>query len=173
MKTVFLSDAHLKGPGYAGHEKLMHFFDRLRGRGGTGSGGISAGTLTLDHLVIAGDFFDFWFGRGDAIYPGFRPIVDRMVALKQEGVRISLCEGNHDFFLTDYFSINLGSTFIRIGPNSILTVSGFSFPTGIPWTGATGNIWLCGDFFGAPLRAVCSGCFPSSCCGDWPVSGRR
>ncbi len=104
MKTVFLSDAHLKGPGYAGHEKLMHFFDRLRGRGGTGSGESATGTLTLDHLIIAGDFFDFWFARGDAIYPGFRPVVDRMVALKQEGVRISLCEGNHDFFLTDYFS---------------------------------------------------------------------
>ena len=108
MKTVFLSDAHLKGPGYAGHEKLMHFFDRLRGRGGTGRGKIAFDTLTLDHLVIAGDFFDFWFGRGDAIYPGFRPVVDQMVALKREGVRISLCEGNHDFFLADYFSHRLG-----------------------------------------------------------------
>lgn len=108
MKTVFLSDAHLKGPGYAGHEKLVHFFDRLRGRGGTGSGEIAAGILTLDHLVIAGDFFDFWFGRGDAIYPGFRPVVDRIVALKLEGVRISLCEGNHDFFLAEYFSRRLG-----------------------------------------------------------------
>jgi UDP-2,3-diacylglucosamine hydrolase len=108
MKTVFLSDAHLKGPGYAGQVKLMRFFDRLRGRVWTGSGGSATGILTLDHLVIAGDFFDFWFERGDAIYPGFQPIVDRMVALKQEGVRISLCEGNHDFFLADYFSRKLG-----------------------------------------------------------------
>ena len=108
MKTVFLSDTHLKGPGYAGHEKLIQFFDRLRGRGGTGSGEIANGTLTLDHLVIAGDFFDFWFGRGDAIYPGFRPVVDRMIALKREGVRIGLCEGNHDFYLYDYFSRRLG-----------------------------------------------------------------
>ena len=108
MKTVFLSDVHLKGPGYAGHETLMHFFDRLRGREGTGSEKIASDTLTLDHLVIAGDFFDFWFGRGDAIYPGFRPVVDRIIALKQEGIRISLCEGNHDFFLTDYFSHGLG-----------------------------------------------------------------
>jgi UDP-2,3-diacylglucosamine hydrolase len=108
MKTVFLSDTHLKGPGYAGHEKLIQFFDRLQGRGGTGSGEIANGTLTLDHLVIAGDFFDFWFGRGDTIYPGFRPVVDRMIALKREGVRISLCEGNHDFYLSNYFSHRLG-----------------------------------------------------------------
>lgn len=107
MKTVFLSDAHLKGSGYASHVKLMHFFDRLRGREGTDSREIVASTLILDHLVIAGDFFDFWFGRGDAIYPGFRPVVDRMVDLKREGVRISLCEGNHDFSLADYFSRKL------------------------------------------------------------------
>jgi UDP-2,3-diacylglucosamine hydrolase len=108
MNTVFLSDAHLQGSGYTGHEKIMHFFNRLRGRGGTDNGRINAGILIVDHLVIAGDFFDFWLGRGDAIYPGFQPVVNRMVVLKQEGVRISLCEGNHDFFLTDYFSRKLG-----------------------------------------------------------------
>lgn len=108
MKAVFLSDVHLKEPEGADYERLMHFFDRLRGRQGSGCGEISDATLTLDQLVIAGDFFDFWFSKGDAIYPGFRPTVDRMVALKQEGVRISLCEGNHDFFLMDYFSSKLG-----------------------------------------------------------------
>jgi len=108
MKAVFLSDVHLKNPKGADYERLIYFFDRLRGRRGSGSEEISDATLTLDQLVIAGDFFDFWFSKGEAIYPGFRPIVDRMVALKQEGVRISLCEGNHDFFLTDYFTRKLG-----------------------------------------------------------------
>ncbi len=108
MRAIFISDAHLKGPGDAAHEKLIRLFDRLRGRGHTGGKAISADTFTIDHLVIAGDFFDFWFGRGDAIYPGFRTMVDRIAALKQEGVRISLCEGNHDFFLMDYFSSKLG-----------------------------------------------------------------
>lgn len=108
MKTVFLSDVHLKGPEYPGHAKLIRFFDRIRGREGTGRGEIAAGTLILDHLVVAGDLFDFWFERGGVIYPGFRPVVDRMVALKQAGIRISLCEGNHDFSLADYFSRQLG-----------------------------------------------------------------
>ncbi len=63
MKTVFLSDVHLKGPEYPGHVKLIHFFDRLRGAEGPGSKKIAAGTLTLDHLVIAGDLFDFWFAE--------------------------------------------------------------------------------------------------------------
>ena len=108
MKTVFLSDVHLKGPGDAGHKKIEHFFNRLRGRGGWEYRESAPGTLTLDQLVIAGDFFDFWFEREGAIYPAFRPVVDRLIALKQEGVRICLCEGNHDFFLGDYFSRKLG-----------------------------------------------------------------
>jgi UDP-2,3-diacylglucosamine hydrolase len=108
MKVVFLADVHLKDPQGADYERLISFFDRLRGRRGSSSGEISDATLTLDQLVIAGDFFDFWFSKGESIYPGFRQIVDRMVALKKEGVRISLCEGNHDFFLTEYFSGKLG-----------------------------------------------------------------
>jgi UDP-2,3-diacylglucosamine hydrolase len=108
MKAVFLSDVHLKEPQGADYERLVRFFDRLRGLRGIGSDEFSRTTLTLDHLVIAGDFFDFWFSKDENIYPGYRQIVDRMVALKQEGVRISLCEGNHDFFLTEYFSGKLG-----------------------------------------------------------------
>ncbi len=108
MKAVFLSDVHLKDPDGADYERLMHFFDRLRGRQKAGCGEIPDTALILDQLVIAGDFFDFWFSKGEAVYPGFRPTVDRLAALKQEGVRIDLCEGNHDFFLMDYFSRRLG-----------------------------------------------------------------
>jgi len=108
MRAIFLSDAHLKGPGDAAYPKLIRFLDRLRGRGDDGGRPISADALVVDHLVIAGDFFDFWFGRGDAVYPGFQPVIDRIAVLKQQGVRICLCEGNHDFFLGDYFTGRLG-----------------------------------------------------------------
>lgn len=108
MKAIFLSDAHLRGPADAAHSKLIHFLDRLQGKGDDGGSSISADALPVDLLVIAGDFFDFWFGRGDAVYPGFRPVIDRFAVLKQQGVRICLCEGNHDFFLGDYFTGRLG-----------------------------------------------------------------
>ncbi len=108
MKAIFLSDAHLKGPGDAAHGKLTRFFDRLRGRGGIGRIPAPEDAIMVDHLIIAGDFFDFWFARGDTIYPGFRQMVEQIAALKREGVRISFCEGNHDFFLEEYFSGRLG-----------------------------------------------------------------
>jgi UDP-2,3-diacylglucosamine hydrolase len=107
MRAIFLSDAHLKGPDDAAHPKLIRFFDRLQGKG-DGGRSIHADALVVDHLIIAGDFFDFWFGRGDVVYPGFHPVVDRMAVLKQQGVRICLCEGNHDFYLGEYFTGRLG-----------------------------------------------------------------
>ncbi|MEW6333784.1 MAG: UDP-2,3-diacylglucosamine diphosphatase [Thermodesulfobacteriota bacterium] len=144
MKAVFLSDVHLKDPDGAHYDRLLRFFDGLRGRSQAGPAGTpdggprgrAAGTprpaegrdgrndappanpaagpspppegITLDRLVIAGDFFDFWFSKGETIYHGFREIVDRLAALKRQGVRIHLCEGNHDFFLDDYFSHRQG-----------------------------------------------------------------
>jgi UDP-2,3-diacylglucosamine hydrolase len=108
MRAIFLSDAHLKGPDDAAHPKLIRFLDRLQGRGDDGGRTISPDTLVVDHLVIAGDFFDFWFVRGDAVYPGFQQVIDKMTVLKQQGVRICLCEGNHDFFLGEYFTGRLG-----------------------------------------------------------------
>jgi UDP-2,3-diacylglucosamine hydrolase len=108
MRAIFLSDAHLQGPGGTAHEKLIRFFDRLKGRGHIRCGQVPDDQFTVDHLIIAGDFFDFWFGRGDAIYPGFLQMIERIAALKREGVRIIFCEGNHDFFLDEYFSGRLG-----------------------------------------------------------------
>jgi UDP-2,3-diacylglucosamine hydrolase len=62
----------------------------------------------VDLLVIAGDFFDFWFERKGRVYPEFRPVVEKLLHLGREGVRICLCEGNHDFFLGDFFSRQQG-----------------------------------------------------------------
>jgi UDP-2,3-diacylglucosamine hydrolase len=108
MKTIFLSDTHLKGTTDPAHHRLIRFFEGLRGREAADGRKSPDERLTVDHLVIAGDFFDFWFAKGDVIYPGFRPTVERMAILKGQGVRVSLCEGNHDFFLEDYFSGRLG-----------------------------------------------------------------
>jgi UDP-2,3-diacylglucosamine hydrolase len=108
MKAIFLSDAHLKSFTDPGYEKCLHFLDCLRGRGvGSGDPG-NEEAITTDLLVFAGDFFDFWFEREGFIYPEFRPVVERLVQLRQSGIRITLCEGNHDFFLADFFSGELG-----------------------------------------------------------------
>jgi UDP-2,3-diacylglucosamine hydrolase len=100
MKCIFLSDAHLKNRRDESYRDLMGFLDSL-------------GAEKLDHLFIAGDFFDFWFGRRDRVYPDFMPVIEKLMALRDAGTQISLCEGNHDFFLEDYFSIIPGVTVYR------------------------------------------------------------
>ena len=107
-KIVFLSDVHLKGSADAVQDRFIRFLDRFQGRGLSGDGKASGDSFPVDHLVLAGDFFDFWFGRGDAIYPGFKPVVEKLAAVKRRGVRISLYEGNHDFLMADYFAKRLG-----------------------------------------------------------------
>jgi len=90
MKAVFISDAHLDGSACDGYRYLMRFLDSIRGG--------------ADELFIVGDFFDFWFSKGNGIYPGFYDIVGKLLEIKKTGTNISFFEGNHDFFLGDYFA---------------------------------------------------------------------
>ncbi len=90
MKAVFLSDAHLKNQGDDSYRSLVRFLDFIRDY--------------ADNLFILGDLFDFWFCRDRHIYPEFKTVIERLIDLKKQGTRIFLCEGNHDFFLGDYFT---------------------------------------------------------------------
>lgn len=89
MKAVFLSDTHIKSRSEPQYKPLIEFLDHVKGS---------------DHLFILGDFFDFWFCDSRNMYPEFRPIVDKLLGLKSTGTKVSLFEGNHDFFLNDYFA---------------------------------------------------------------------
>jgi UDP-2,3-diacylglucosamine hydrolase len=108
MKAIFLSDVHIKSRSDPGYQKCMQLFASLRGRGVESGHSGDANVIVIDLLAIAGDFFDFWFEKEGCIYPEFRPVVESLVQLRQSGIRICLCEGNHDFFLADYFSRKLG-----------------------------------------------------------------
>jgi len=116
MKAIFLSDVHLKRITDPGFEKFISFLDRLRGRDVKSTDSGNGKIIRTDLLVVAGDFFDFWFERGGIIYPDFRPVVERLIQLGKSGIRISLCEGNHDFFLADYFSGQIG---IEVHPEEV------------------------------------------------------
>jgi UDP-2,3-diacylglucosamine hydrolase len=100
MKSIFLSDAHLKSRGDPSYRDLMAFLEGLR------MGGV-------DQLFIAGDFFDFWFCKDHHIYPEFVEIIEKLVALKTAGIQVTFCEGNHDFFLQSYFEKKLGMMVYR------------------------------------------------------------
>jgi UDP-2,3-diacylglucosamine hydrolase len=89
MKAVFISDAHLNGSDCDGQRYLLRFLDSLKG--------------DADEIFIVGDFFDFWFSDRNSLYPGFCDTVEKLLEIKKAGTDISFFEGNHDFFLSDYF----------------------------------------------------------------------
>jgi UDP-2,3-diacylglucosamine hydrolase len=111
MKAIFISDAHLRKFSDERYKKLLNFLDYVK------KGGIPAqvdnnvkGKVpgNIDDLYIAGDLFDFWFCRKEKINPEFKPMIDKLIELKEKGIRIHLSEGNHDFFMGEYFSDVLG-----------------------------------------------------------------
>jgi UDP-2,3-diacylglucosamine hydrolase len=112
MKAFFLSDAHLKNFSDPGYKKCVQFFSGLTGGGANGDPDL----VEIDLLVIAGDFFDFWFEKNGRIYPEFKDIVERIRKLKEKGVRVCVCEGNHDFFLADFFEKRVG---IEVYPDDL------------------------------------------------------
>jgi UDP-2,3-diacylglucosamine hydrolase len=117
MRVIFLSDAHLRRDSMDNYRYLIRFLDErktevLHARYGEGVAPAAGGeTLTaqpIDALYLMGDVFDFWFAKGDHYYPGFDRFINLLKDLRALGVQIHLFEGNHDFFLREYFSKRLG-----------------------------------------------------------------
>lgn len=111
MNAVFISDAHLKSSTDARYTQMLHFLQEII----DGNIRLLAGVKSLVHektsvndLYILGDFFDFWFCDARHIYPEFQEVIGKLSELQKSGVHIHLCEGNHDFFLKDYFQNHLG-----------------------------------------------------------------
>lgn len=111
MKAIFISDAHLRKFSDERYKKLLNFLDDVKKGNITAQVNHNAkGTVqgNIDDLYIAGDLFDFWFCRKEKINPEFKPMIDKLIELKGKGIRIHLSEGNHDFFMEEYFSDVLG-----------------------------------------------------------------
>jgi UDP-2,3-diacylglucosamine hydrolase len=104
---LFVSDAHFTGREPGEMESFLRFLDKEEAR--------------IDHLVILGDLFEFFFGfretssrknafsaQAPFVFPEYLPVLSRLQTLSQRGIRIKYFEGNHDFFLHSFFSEHLG-----------------------------------------------------------------
>jgi UDP-2,3-diacylglucosamine hydrolase len=118
MKAIFLSDAHLRSCHDKSYQALMRFLKSIRCPDSENASKKTEGRdettrPCASNLFLVGDIFDFWFCKNHRIYPDFLPVIDALVALKERGVQIIIYEGNHDFFLEDYFSKTLGMDVVR------------------------------------------------------------
>jgi len=93
---IFVSDAHFTGREPAKMQAFLEFLDSEKEQ--------------MDHLVILGDLFEFFFGFKGFFLPGkpfpfsdYLPILEGLQLLYRQGVHIKYFEGNHDFFLRTFF----------------------------------------------------------------------
>ncbi len=98
MATFFVSDAHL-GSNDVDKEtikitRLFAFFDLVRAEG--------------EKLYILGDLFDFWFEYKHAIPKQHLRVVFKLASLIEAGIQIHYITGNHDFWLGDFLSQEVG-----------------------------------------------------------------
>lgn len=90
---VFIADGHLKGIGDPNQLALVKFLDSLK----------------ADTLVVMGDLFDFWTGSNTVAQAEYKPALDAFGRLRKRGTKIMYFEGNHDFSMGPYFTVELGA----------------------------------------------------------------
>jgi UDP-2,3-diacylglucosamine hydrolase len=98
---IFVSDAHFSGRDPEEMEAFLKFLDSEEKR--------------IDHLVILGDLFEFFFGfksissaKESFAFTEYLPVLERLQILHRQGIQIKYFEGNHDFALHSFFSEQLG-----------------------------------------------------------------
>lgn len=99
MAIYFISDAHL-GDDEGRERKLISFLDGIKG---------------CELLYILGDLFDFWFEYRTVIPRQYIRTVCKLLDLVQSGTKIVYLAGNHDFWLGDFLSSQVGIQ-VELGP---------------------------------------------------------
>jgi UDP-2,3-diacylglucosamine hydrolase len=97
-KLYFISDAHLGLESREVEEKkesqLIAFLESIR--------------PDATELYIVGDLFDAWFEYRTVIPKGFHRLFTAFDSLVRAGVTVHYVAGNHDYWIRDFFSEELG-----------------------------------------------------------------
>ena len=97
-KIYFASDFHLGSPDENTsriREKLIvRWLDMIK--------------ADASELFLVGDIFDFWFEYSKAIPKGFIRFQGKLAELADSGIKITFFKGNHDMWMFDYFTKEIG-----------------------------------------------------------------
>lgn len=113
---VVIADAHLGAKG-GGSPKALHRFLR------------AVPTLG-DHLLIAGDLFEFLFVHARTLPRSAFPTLSALRTLRDQGVRLSVVGGNHDRWARDLWERELDASFdpeslsLAVGGRSVMVRHG-------------------------------------------------
>ncbi|AQG79134.1 UDP-2,3-diacylglucosamine diphosphatase [Spirosoma montaniterrae] len=96
--VYFASDFHLGTPtpdqSRAREQAVVNWLDTVR--------------ANAELIFLVGDVFDFWFEYKRSIPKGFIRLQGKLAELTDAGTRIVLFTGNHDMWMQDYFTQEMG-----------------------------------------------------------------
>jgi UDP-2,3-diacylglucosamine hydrolase len=102
-KIFFASDFHLGVPNreesLARERRITAWLDSIKSEAHT--------------IYLLGDIFDFWFEYRHAIPKGFIRLQGKLAELRDAGIPIIFFTGNHDMWMFDYFTAELGIPIFR------------------------------------------------------------
>lgn len=99
QKIYFVSDLHLGAPDQSSSlERERHFIKWLNY--------IKADAT---EIFLVGDIFDFWFEYKHAVPKGYVRLLGKLAELHDLGINVHLFAGNHDLWLGNYLSAQIGA----------------------------------------------------------------
>lgn len=102
-KIFFASDFHLGVPDHdtslKRERRIIAWLDSIKHEAHT--------------IYLLGDIFDFWFEYKHAIPKGYIRLQGKLAELRDAGIPIIFFTGNHDMWMFDYFSKELGIPICR------------------------------------------------------------
>jgi UDP-2,3-diacylglucosamine hydrolase len=63
---------------------------------------------TCSELFLMGDVFDFWFEYKTVVPKGFIRLQGKLAAMSDAGIKLYFFKGNHDMWVDDYFTKEMG-----------------------------------------------------------------
>ena len=97
-KIYFASDFHLGYPDHqtslARERKVVAWLDSIKS--------------DSQVVFLVGDIFDFWFEYKNVVPKGFVRLLGKLAELSDSGIEIIVFAGNHDIWMFDYFTKELG-----------------------------------------------------------------
>ena len=101
--TLVIGDLHLDVFAPGGTERFVRWLERRPD--------------PLPRLVILGDLFEYWVGRGQGREPGARAVLAALAARGERGTAVDVLPGNRDFLLGEEFTRESGA---RLHPGGLV-----------------------------------------------------
>lgn len=97
-KIFFASDFHLGAPDEKSsserEKKIVRWLNEIEGEAAA--------------IFLVGDIFDFWFEYDQVIPKGYLRFLGKIADLREKNVPVFFFTGNHDLWMKDYFTKELG-----------------------------------------------------------------